>query len=536
VVQPAAEDPAAAEALRAYVEARMAASAGASAEASRSYAAALAATPGSAALARNALSHAISAGDRELAVRAATRLAAAHDGSPEVRLTLLGEALRTRDWQGANVQIDALASHEIFGFMAPILRAWVAQGSGRGNPMAFLDAAGTQTPAQIYVPEQRALLQLIRQRRAGARAFAAHVQQNESRALRLRLAGAALLARRGDRREALELLAGPGEPLARARARVQARRPLRGEISTADAGVAEFLSRLSLDLNSQEVRTVALSFARLATFLAPENSQAWLIVAELLGAEDRPEAALAAAANVPADDPFAGTALDMRVRNLLRLERKEDAVAAALEPTRAGTALLSDWTRLGDIYVELERHREGAEAYARAIALADQGTAETPLWALHLLHGGALERAGDWPGGKAALERAHALAPNEPLVLNYLGYAQLERRENIEAALALVAEAHRLAPDNGSIADSLGWGYYLTGDLPRAIELLERAAQAEPADVTINEHLGDAYYKAGRRIEARHAWRAASVYAEGEDATRIRAKIDTGLTPQLAAR
>jgi tetratricopeptide (TPR) repeat protein len=514
----------------------MAANAGATEEASRNYAAALAATPESRTLAANVLTYAVSSGDRALAVRAATRLAAAGDASPEVRLTLLGEALRTRNWRAANTQIDAFASDEVFAFMAPVLRAWVAQGSGRGDPIAILGSAAAESPAQAYVPEQRALLQLLRQRRGGAEAFAAFVAQNETRALRLRLAGGALLARRGERDQALSLLAGPGEPLARAREAVQARRPLRGEISTANAGVAEFLTRISLDLNSQEVRPVALSFARLATFLAPENSESWLIVAELLGAQDRHAAALAALGNVPADDPFAATATDLRTRNLIEAGRRDEAVAAAIQATRAPGARLSDWIRLGDIQVELERHREGAEAYERAIALAGEGSAETPLWALHLLRGGALERAGDWANGKAALQRAHELAPNEPLVLNYLGYAQLERRENIAAALALVAEAHRLAPDNGSIADSLGWGYYLTGDIPRAVELLERAARAEPADVTINEHLGDAYYRAGRRLEARYAWKAASVYAEGEDAVRLRAKIDAGLTPQLAAR
>jgi tetratricopeptide (TPR) repeat protein len=524
------------EALRAYVQARMAANAGATDVASRNYAAALAATPGSRTLASDALTYAIASGERTLAVQAASRLTAAGDASPEVRLTLLGEALRTRNWTGAQVQIDALASDEVFAFMAPILRAWVAQGSGRGDPLAILSGAGAQGPVQAYAPEQRALLQLLRQRRGGSDAFAAYAAQSGTRALRLRLAGAALLSRRGERREALALLAGAGEPLARARASVQARRPLRGEIATANAGVAEFLTRLALDLNSQEARPLALSFARLATFLAPENSQSWLIVAELLGAEDRHAAAIAALGNIPADDPFASTAADIRVRNLIDAGRRDEAVAAATAATRAQGARLPDWIRLGDILVELERHREGAQAYDRAIALAGQGTAETPLWALHLLRGGALERAGDWTAGKAALQRAHELAPAEPLVLNYLGYAQLERRENVEAALALVAEAHRLAPDNGSIADSLGWGYYLTGDIARAVEFLERAAAAEPADVTINEHLGDAYYRAGRRLEARYAWRAAAVYAEGEDATRLSTKIAAGLTPQLAAR
>ena len=100
----------------------------------------------------------------------------------------------------------------------------------------------------------------------------------------------------------------------------------------------------------------------------------------------------------------------------------------------------------------------------------------------------------------------------------------------------LVREAHRLAPDNAAITDSLGWALFLKGELVEALTLLEQAAEGEPADVEINEHLGDAYYTAGRRVEARFAWAAARVYAEGDDATRLAAKIDRGLTPQLAAR
>jgi Flp pilus assembly protein TadD len=154
---------------------------------------------------------------------------------------------------------------------------------------------------------------------------------------------------------------------------------------------------------------------------------------------------------------------------------------------------------------------------------------------LWLLKGGALEQANRWPEAKAALQKAYELAPQQPLVLNYLGYAQLERRENVEASMALISEASRLQPDSAEITDSLGWAFYLRGNIPAAIPLLEKAAAARPDDAEINEHLGDAYYAAGRRYEARYAWQAALLGAETGDAERLRAKIDTGLTPKLAA-
>ena len=101
--------------------------------------------------------------------------------------------------------------------------------------------------------------------------------------------------------------------------------------------------------------------------------------------------------------------------------------------------------------------------------------------------------------------------------------------------MRLIAEASRLQPDSAEITDSLGWAHYLRGNLPQAIQLLEKAVVGQPADPAINEHLGDAYYSAGRRYEARYAWEAALIYAEDEDAARLRAKLETGLTPKLAS-
>jgi Flp pilus assembly protein TadD len=183
-----------------------------------------------------------------------------------------------------------------------------------------------------------------------------------------------------------------------------------------------------------------------------------------------------------------------------------------------------------------DRPVEAARAFARAIELRGEADGEYPLWSLWLLRGSAHDEANDWPAARAALREAQRLAPAEPLVLNYLGYALLVRREELGEAERLIREAHRIAPDNAAITDSLGWVRFVAGDVAGAIPLLEQAAAGEAADPEINEHLGDAYFTAGRRIEARFAWAAARVYATGEQAERLAAKIDRGLTPQLAAR
>lgn len=524
-------------ALAAYVRARAADSSGAAEQAARNYGAALALAPENEVLATRALGQAIAAGDRPLALQAARTLDSAGKLAPDGRLLLVGEAFRTKQWKEAGRQVELLERDEVFSFMTPLLRAWLAQGSGRGDPLKALGAASGNALAATYASEHRPLLMIAGGKvKEGAAALLPLLPDESIRSQRLRIAAAAMLARKGLRKEALALLQGEAEALTEARRRVEAGKSPGAGIVMPAAGMAELLGRMALDLNGQEVPQLALSFARLATFLAPESAEAWLIAADLLAGQGRHEAALAALAKVPRDDVFAATASDRRMTVLVEANRTDEALAEAREATGAAPAAIDNWTRLGDILGQAQRHEEAAAAYGKALDLAKAGAeAQHPLWALWLLRGSALTQAGDWPRGKAALEEARKLAPEQPVVLNFLGYSQLERRENLVEAEKLIGEASRLQPDDAAITDSLGWAHYVRGDVPKAIELLERAAQGQPADAAIAEHLGDAYYSAGRRFEARYVWQAALTYAQGKAIDRLRTKIDTGLRPDLAA-
>jgi len=484
-------------------------------------------------LAARALSQAIAAGDRPLALQAARLLDSAGKLAPDGRLLLVGEAFRTRQWKEAASQIERLEQDEVFSFMTPLLRAWLAQGSGKGDPLALLAEAKDNALASTYAAEHRPLLLIAGGKaKEGAAALAPLIADESIRSQRLRIAAAARLPRK----EALTLLAGEAEALAEARRRLETGKRLDGAILMPAEGMAELLGRMALDLNGQEVPQLALSFARLATFLSPDSAEAWLIAADLLAGQGRHEAALAALARVPRGDVFAATAADRRMTVLVEANRTDEALAEARQAAATGPAAIDNWTRLGDILNQTQNHAEAAAAYQKALDLAKAGSeAPHPLWALWLLRGSALTQAGDWPRGKAALEEARRLAPGQPVVLNFLGYSQLERRENLAEAEKMIGEASRLQPDDAAITDSLGWAHYVRGDVPKAIELLERASQGQPADAAIAEHLGDAYYSAGRRYEARYAWQAALPYAQGVAADRLRSKIDTGLRPDLAA-
>ena len=521
--------------LSAYAKARVADGTGAAAIAAESYAAGLALTPDNELLAARAVSQALAAGDRALAVRAARILERKGLLAPDTRLLLLSEALRTRDWKSARAHIDAIQQDKVFAFMTPVLRAWVAHETRKGDPQTLVAEAQKDQLAAGYSAEHPPLLLIARGREEGIAGLLKVSESAGLRGSRLRIAGAATLARRGDRKGAATLLAGDTDSLVAARKLLEAGKLIPGEVATARAGIAEFLIRIATDLHSQNVDALALSYARLATFLAPENSETWLMTSELLGEAGQHREALAVLGNIRSDDPFADSVKDARIKLLVGLGDKPAALAEAEAATRAGSPSVADWARLGDLYTEVERLEEAAAAYAKAIERVRAEGKGTPEWTLWLLRGGALERAGKWPEAKAALEAAYKLAPEQPLVLNYLGYAQLQRRENVDEAMKLIALASKLQPDSAEITDSLGWAHFLRGNLREAIGLLERAAAGRPADAEINEHLGDAYFSAGRHYEARYAWQAALLHAEEEDAARIRAKIDSGLTAKLAS-
>jgi tetratricopeptide (TPR) repeat protein len=523
--------------LAEYVRARAADAAGQTEVAAAGYASVLASEPNDEVLALRAYRQATTSGDFVLALKAARTLSAKNLLPPDGRLVFLGEAVQASNWKEARRIIDQIEAEQAYGFAVPVLRAWVAYGSGEGDPLAALADIRKAGPlASAYASEHRALLLLAMGKTADGVAVVQTIAAPTSdRGPRLRMAAAAKLAKT-DKAEALALLNGDLSEYQAARERINAGKPLSGAVDTAATGIGELLVRIAVDVNRERATPLSLTLSRLATLLAPKNAETWLVTSDLLAAAGQYDTALAAIAQVHPDDPLADDAREGRLQILVKQGAQAEALKEALAAAQAKDAAVTDWTRVGEIYTDLKRPAEAVQAYTRAMEIQAKDNDTTGRWSLLLLQGGALDQAGNWPAAKAALGEALKLAPDQPVVLNYLGYAQLERRENLAQAEVLIEKASRLRPDDAAITDSLGWTYFLRGNVPKAIETLERAAAGEPGETTINEHLGDAYWAAGRKYEARYAWRAALVYAEADDAVRLRAKIDGGLTQETAAR
>ncbi|HYZ47545.1 MAG TPA: tetratricopeptide repeat protein, partial [Sphingomonas sp.] len=525
--------------LAAYARARLAGSDGAFDQAARAYAVVLAARPDDAAVAARAYRQALTAGDFPLALKAATALNKAGAMPADGQLLFLANAIRAKDWGAAGTALEALGKDGSFDFMMPVLRAWVAQGSRAGDALAILDAPNGSALTSALASEQRALLLIA----AGKLDDAATIAQAQALAAgggsaSLKLAVASKLQAMGRQDAALSLLRSDEPVIAAARGLVEAGKPLKVGSLDAAGGISALLVRVGEAIQSDPRSPVGLTMARLATWLDPSNDNATLMLARLLANAGQPDQALATAAKVGPASPYAAAAIDTRVAILTELGRRDEALALAMTKSAGPDATLADIVRAGDLLSALERHAEAAKLYDRAIALAERSPELADrLWSLWLLKGGAEERGGNWAAAKPALEKAVALSPLQPVALNYLGYAQLERRENVKNALALIERASQLKPDDPAITDSLGWAHYLVGDVTKAIPTLEKAVQGQPGDPTINEHLGDAYWAVGRKYEARYAWSAAAVFADTADvAARARAKVEQGFSPSLAAR
>jgi tetratricopeptide (TPR) repeat protein len=305
-------------------------------------------------------------------------------------------------------------------------------------------------------------------------------------------------------------------------------------VASARDGAAEALFDLASVFNQRQTLETALVYARLALDLRPDLGLAQLLLAEIQEDQHHTEEALAIYRSVGSGSPLAWTARLRAALALDQLGRTDEAVAllrqmAADQPKRQ-EALAS----LGDILRGHNRFDEAVTAYDDA--LGRTGTAEAKQWRLLYSRGVALERSGQWPRAEADLRRALELQPDQPLVLNYLGYSWIDRGENLKEALKMIERAVELRPNDGYIVDSLGWAFYRLGEYPKAATYLERAIELLPEDPTINDHLGDVYWQTGRVAEARFQWRRALQFKpEADQVKSIEGKIDRGLAKEPAA-
>lgn len=340
----------------------------------------------------------------------------------------------------------------------------------------------------------------------------------------------AFLERRGRRADAIALY---DEALSRApenlgvkaaRARAAAKKapppmpPLR-------EGAAQAMLGQAVAMIAAKQSQIGMAYLRLALRLDPERDEAWLMLGDLLSESGDLVAARHAYGKVHPDAVTYPAARAKLIWTYQSGEDSETALKLAREAAASGDrdALVT----LADLLRANKQHAEAVEVLSRVMSGATKAD-----WRLLFARAVSYEQLDRWPEAETDLQAALKLQPDEPELLNYLGYLWIDRGDHLQEALGMVQRAVASEPKSGAMVDSLGWAYYRLKDYPKAVETLEAAIELEAGDPDINNHLGDAYWRVGRQDEARFQWRRVlSLNPDEKMKAEAEAKIARGLGP-----
>ena len=478
----------------------------------------------------------LSEGRMDTAKELAARINRIDATSPLPNLVLVLERLKSGDFAGADGEAQNLPHDGIHRFMTPLVQAWTKVGVGQHA--AALEALTPLRQVQGFSPLadfHAGLIEDLAGRTSEAEADYKKVAQPNSRANWRSVETLGGLYERSGRADEAKTLyqrflaENPDSDLATAAlARIAAGEKPGPRVGGPADGAAEALFDLASVLDQNETADLSLIYARLAVSLKSPFPLAQLLVADILESEHRSAEALAIDQAIPRQSPYSWSARLRAASNLETLDRTDEAIAelkamAAERPDRPDALI-----QLGDVFRAKNRFTEAVEAYDGAIQRIPKPEARH--WGVFYSRGVALERSGQWPRAEADLLRALELQPEQPLVLNYLGYSWVDKGVKLTEAMRMIQRAVELRPNDGYIVDSLGWAFYRLGNYTQAAQQLEHAVELHPQDPTINDHLGDAYWQLGRVVEARNQWRRALQFGpEADEIKTIEAKLDKGL-------
>lgn len=321
--------------------------------------------------------------------------------------------------------------------------------------------------------------------------------------------------------------------IARARAKGTAPQP----IAKASDGMAEALFDLASALQSDRTGDLAQIYVQSAMLLRPNYPAAKLLLGSLLESEQRYAEANAAYEAAGSDATYGWSAKLHIASNLDQMGKSDEAVRVLEAMANEQPERIDALVRLGDLWRSKVKQPGPFPEYDRALAAYDRAVARVPNpqqqhWSLFFSRAVVLERSGRWARAEPDLLKALELEPEQPSVLNYLGYSWADQRLHLDKALPMIERAVELRPRDGYIVDSLGWVHFRLGNLEKALSYMEQAVELRPQDPTINDHLGDVYWRVGRRAEARFQWeRALRLEPEPDAVPQIQKKIKEGLPP-----
>ncbi|NEX94546.1 tetratricopeptide repeat protein [Caulobacter sp. 17J65-9] len=517
-----------------YLAGRAAMQRGDSGLAARYLAAAAAADPDDAGVRERAFLAALMSGDVS---HAATLVPTGEEGPAGVRslgqMTWAVEALAG----GHGPQADAAFKDTTVAFPhtmgGTLLKPWLAAAAGDWD--RALAEPQTDRLTQLFSQLGRARLLEAHGRKKEAEAAYQQLAGDTAGASLFRIHYGEFLERAGRRNEAIAvydvgLAETPSDgSLQRARARAIKRGRPPAPL-TLKQGAAEALWMTAAALTAERQMELGLAYLRLSLRLDPEMDEAKMMVGDAMSAVDDEEAARGAWATVKAGSPHYVDARSRLAWSFQAAGESETAVSLARETVAATPGDTTSELALADVLRAAGHEQE-------SVGVLDRLAKRTnPDWRVFYMRGVVLERLGRWDDAQVDLKHALDLRPDDPELLNYLGYSWIDRGVRVQEGMALIEKAVAQRPTSGAIQDSLAWGHYRLGEYPKAVELLERAVVLEPGDPAVNDHLGDAYWRVGRKREAGFQWkRVLTLNPDPTLRAAAEGKIEKGIDGEPAA-
>jgi tetratricopeptide (TPR) repeat protein len=504
------------------------------------YRAALRGDPGNNELLGRTFVAVLANGEIEEAVRLADRVLQVDKNDRIARLVLGVRAIKQKQYPVARRELAQSIRGPITDLAATLLSAWtMASPSEAKQATDSIDKLTGADWYAIFTDLHAALiLDVAGHKKEAAKRFERSYKLDPT-ALRVVQSYGSFLSRQGNTAEALKVFATFDEALPRHPLIVEATNELKAGkklplmVDTPQAGAAEVLYGLGATLGRRGGEDLGLIYLQLSLYLAPSRPLTLLSLGDLYEAMKKPELANKAYERVLLNSPLHRYAQIQLALNLDSLDRTDEAKASLEKVIAANPGDLEAIIALGNVLRGRKQFAECADVYSKGVDTI--GKPEKSNWVIYYFRGICFERAKQWPKAEADLKMSLHLFPDQPHVLNYLGYSWIDQGFNLDEGMRMIKRAVEQRADDGYIVDSLGWAYYRLGNMEEAVKQLERAIELKPEDPTINDHLGDAYWRVGRVLEAQFQWsHARDLKPEPEDLVKIEAKLKWGLPDDTA--
>jgi tetratricopeptide (TPR) repeat protein len=481
-------------------------------------------------------------GEVDEAVKYAERVAQIDKNDRVARLVLGVNSLKRKQYPAARRDLAQSVRGPITDLTATLLSAWsMYGGSDSKGAIAAIDKLAGPEWYAIFKDLHAGLIYDLagNQKEAGKRLE--HAYQLDATALRVVEAYGSWVSRNRSPKEALMIFetfdkALPRHPLVvEAMGKLKAGEKLPPLVSSAQTGGGEALYGLGASLGRRGGEDLGLVYLQLSLFLVPSHPLALLSLADLYESLKKPELAIKVYERVPANSSLHRNAAIQMAANLDSLERADDAQKHLEALIKQRPDDMEAIMALGNVLRGRKKFAECANVYSKGVAGVPNP--EKANWVLFYFRGICYERSKQWPMAEADLKKALTLYPDQPHVLNYLGYSWIDQGVNLDEGMEMIKKAVQQRPDDGYIVDSLGWAYYRIGNYEEATKQLERAIELKPEDPTINDHLGDAYWRVGRVLEAKFQWaHARDLKPDPEELPKIEEKLKDGLPEETSSQ